>query len=232
MRINTFIASATGMSRRAADKVIEAGQVKINGQPAKLGDQVAETDTVTYKGEALELSAQTQIILINKPVGYVCSRDGQGSQTVYDLLPPELHHLKLVGRLDKDSSGLILLTNDGQLANKLTHPSFAKEKIYQVEINNSLKPEDFDKITQSGVNIGEKNPSKFQLQQLEISNEQLTSKLVPNSYFLVTLTEGKNRQIRRTFEALGYKVIKLHRTNFGDYDLADLESGKYQVIKS
>src|SRR5436190_1625361 len=134
MRINQFIARATGMSRRAADKVIQQGRVTVNNTPVSSGQNVAETDQVHLDGKPLKIKATTTIVL-NKPVGYVCSRDGQGSPTVYDLLPQTLHHLKPVGRLDKDSSGLLLMTNDGNLANELTHPRNQKQKVYQITIN-------------------------------------------------------------------------------------------------
>src|SRR3990167_9874353 len=134
MRINKYVALATGMSRRAADAVIELGKITVNGQPATAGQQISSEDKVALDGKNINTSSKIQTIILNKPVGYVCSRDGQGSKTIYDLLPAELHNLKPVGRLDKDSSGLLLLTNDGELAHKLTHPSFQKEKVYEVEL--------------------------------------------------------------------------------------------------
>src|SRR5581483_8687429 len=131
MRLNRFVALATGTSRRHADVLIEQQRLRINDHLGQTGETVAANDTVTLDGQPLTLPA-TMTIMLNKPVGYVCSRQGQGSQTIYTLLPPELHHLKPVGRLDKDSSGLLLLTNDGQLANQLTHPSYRKEKVYEI----------------------------------------------------------------------------------------------------
>lgn len=229
MRLNKFIAQATGMARRKADEAIDNGRVKVNDLKAEQGQQVINQDMVTLDGLILS-AAMTQTIMLNKPVGYVCSRDGQGSQTIYDLLPSELHNLKPVGRLDKDSSGLLVLTNDGDLANHLTHPKYGKSKIYEAEINKSLKPHDFAAITTSGVKVADYT-SKFQLQKLEISSQKLAKQLVPNSQFLVTLTEGRNRQIRRTFEALGYKVTRLHRTQFGPYQIGDLQAGASQSVK-
>ncbi|MGZ6004701.1 MAG: pseudouridine synthase, partial [Candidatus Saccharimonadales bacterium] len=112
MRVNLFVAQATGMSRRAADNLLRQGSITINGQLAKLGDQVQSSDVVTLNSQRLSLPEKSQTILLNKPVGYVCSRDGQGSKTIYDLLPAKFQRLKPVGRLDKDSSGLLLLTSD------------------------------------------------------------------------------------------------------------------------
>ncbi len=234
MRINLFVAQATGLSRRAADQAIAAGRITVNGQPAQVGNHVTATDVVTLDGRPIIPLVKRQTITLNKPAGYVCSRVGQGSQTIYDLLPPELHNLKPVGRLDKDSSGLLLLTNDGKLAHKLTHPSFSKQKIYAVELNKPLTNEDFMKVTQSGVNIGDNRASRFQLKKPGNSHRDLakhSDKLIHNSAFLVTISEGRNRQIRRTFAALGYRVTRLHRIQFGPYQLPPhLKSGQYTML--
>ena len=140
MRINKYVASATGLSRRVADKAIEQGNVLVNGQKATPGHDVTDQDVVTLSGKTLSPPANIQTIIFNKPTGYVVSRDGQGNRTIYELLPPELRHLKPVGRLDKDSSGLLLLTNDGQLAQELTHPRYQKTKIYEVRVSQPLAP--------------------------------------------------------------------------------------------
>jgi 23S rRNA pseudouridine2605 synthase len=219
MRLNKFVALATGMSRRAADDTIAKGQVLINNAPATLGQQVSpDTDTVTLDGQALTAPDKPLTILLNKPAGYVCSRDGQGSKTVYDLLPEKYHRLKTVGRLDKDSSGLLLLTNDGTLAYELTHPSFQKEKQYELALNRALNETDLTAISKTGM-------------QLEDGISKLS--LTPgsdNRHWTVTMTEGRNRQIRRTFEKLGYQVTKLHRTHFGPYTLNTLKSGEYSEL--
>ena len=215
MRINRFVASATGMSRRAADKFIEAGQVKINGKPAEAGTQVVVNDAVLLGRQKLQPPEKSLTILLNKPVGFVCSRNGQGSKTIYDLLPPELHNLKPVGRLDKDSSGLLLMTNDGELAHQLTHPKFQKEKIYEVELDKPLASADKIKVEQ-GILL-EDGLSKLRLQG-------------SNKTWLVTMYEGRNRQIRRTFAALGYKVVRLHRTHFGGYKLAETKLGTFREL--
>ena len=216
MRINRFVALATGMSRRAADKLIESGQVIVNGQTAEAGTPADDSDSVSLDGQRLRLPENPLIIILNKPVGYVCSRNGQGGKTIYDLLPPELRMLKPVGRLDKDSSGLLLLTNDGVLAHKLTHPSFQKEKIYEVELDKPLAPEDKVAI-EHGVRLDD-GPSKFNLQG-------------SNKTWQVKMHEGRNRQIRRTFASLGYTVTKLHRTHFGAYMLNSLTPGAHKIVK-
>lgn len=220
MRINKFVALATGMSRRAADAVIAEGRVAIDGQPAQPASQVADGQQVTLDGKSLAATTRLQTILLNKPVGYVVSRDGQGSKTIYDLLPPELHNLKPIGRLDKDSSGLLLLTNDGQLAQQLTHPSYQKLKVYEVTLNKSLQPLHRQMISDFGLQL-EDGPSKLGLERLQDGDE---------TAWRVTMHEGRNRQIRRTFEALGYTVAALHRTHFGNVSLLDLPSGGYRDI--
>lgn len=233
MRINQFIAQTSGISRRKADEVVASGRVTINNRTAKIGEIVNHTDAIHIDRVLLKNTTNFVYIMLNKPIDYVCSRAGQGSKTIYELLPAKYHNLKPVGRLDKDSSGLLLLTNDGELANKLTHPSYNKEKVYKVEINRPLKEAGFSKITKIGVDIGEKNVSKFQLKKLAIRNQEIVApREIPNTNycFLVTLTEGKNRQIRRTFSALGYKVTRIHRIKFGSYKLGKLANSKYIIV--
>lgn len=218
MRINAFIAAATGLSRRRADKLVANGRIMLNGHPAALGSTITSTDQVKMDGKLLR-PVSTQTILLNKPIGFVCSRAGQGSKTIYDLIPAELHHLKPVGRLDKDSSGLLLLTNDGRLANQLTHPKFNKEKAYEIELDKSLTKEHQQKIQRVGVML-EDGLSKLQLQSM--NDHQ-------NSMWQVTMSEGRNRQIRRTFAVLGYKVRSLHRVRFGNYTLSGIRNGEYRI---
>jgi pseudouridine synthase len=218
MRINKFVAQATGLSRRAADQAIRDGRVTINGQPAELGDEVTDDLIIRLDDQLIELPAATITLILNKPVGYVSSRAGQGSQTIYELLPSEYHQLKPVGRLDKDSSGLLLLTNDGELANQLTHPRYAKTKIYDISLDKPLQPLHHQMINDLGVQL-EDGSSQLSLQKLDASSRN----------WQVTMSEGRNRQIRRTFAALGYTVTKLHRTQFGPYQLSDLQSGSLRL---
>lgn len=211
MRINAFVAQASGLSRRAADQAITERRVRVNGRTASLGQTIGPKDSVTLDGHPLELAAARTTIMLNKPAGYVCSRQGQGNQTIYDLLPSEYRRLKPVGRLDKDSSGLLLLTDDGQLANRLTHPRFVKQKVYQVTLDKPLDARDRTKLEQ-GVKLSDG------LSKLEIADCR-------GQRCTATLSEGRNRQIRRTFAALGYHVTALHRTRFGDYELGGLQAG-------
>lgn len=219
MRINRFIAASTGMSRRAADSVITSGRVLVNGKVPQTGQDITDADVVVLGGERLRV-APTQTILFHKPAGYVTSRDGQGSRTIYELLPPELHHLKPVGRLDKNSSGLLLLTNDGELAQELTHPSHQKIKMYEVQIDKPLQPLHRQMITEIGITLDD-GPSKFMLERITEGDDR---------DWRVTMHEGRNRQIRRTFEALDYGVKRLHRTHFGSYTLNNLKPGELKKL--
>jgi 23S rRNA pseudouridine2605 synthase len=221
MRINKFVATATGLSRRAADAAIANHRVLINNQLSDVGTQVGLDDSVTLDGDVIQLPKQTTTIMFNKPAGYVCSRVGQGSETIYSLLPAKFRRLKPVGRLDKDSSGLLLLTNDGDLANTLTHPRYQKTKIYEVLIDKALQPLHQQMITDHGITLDD-GPSKLQLASLDLTGKN----------WQITMHEGRNRQIRRTFEALGYKVERLHRTTFGSYHLGQLAQTQCQVIEA
>lgn len=214
MRLNKFIANATGLSRRSADALVDSGIILVNGLPPEPGQDIVPSDIVTRDGQPLQLQ-QVRTIMLHKPVGYVVSRNGQGSQTVYDLLPREHHGLKPVGRLDKDSSGLLLLTSDGLLADQLTHPRYQKEKTYLISLDKPLTPTDVTAIM-DGIPV-EGYVSRLHLQGA-------------GTEWTVTMRQGKNRQIRRTFAARGYTVVKLHRTVFGDYRLGQLAAGQWEAL--
>ena len=217
MRINKYVALATGMSRRAADAAITEGTVLVNGQVPSAGYEVRPDDTVTLDSVPITPDVKVVTLILNKPAGYVVSREGQGSKTVYDLLPSEYRNLKPVGRLDKDSSGLLLLTNDGELANQLTHPRYAKTKVYEVQLDRPLEPLHQQMIHDHGIQL-EDGPSKLQLQKMD-----------KDTHWQVTMQEGRKRQIRRTFASLGYTVTKLHRTHFGNYQLGNLKASEFEL---
>jgi 23S rRNA pseudouridine2605 synthase len=220
MRLNKYIAAATGLSRRAADTAIAEDRVRINGKSPSAGQQVLDGDIVTLDSRPITPPVNTMTILLNKPAGYVTSRAGQGSRTVYDLLPENLHTLKPIGRLDKESSGLLLMTTDGELAHQLTHPSFQKTKVYEIRLDTSLQPLHRQMISDHGVAL-EDGVSKFAIERM-VEGDGLQ--------WRITMYEGRNRQIRRTFAALGYTVTKLHRTHFGKYQLSGVPAGKYQPL--
>lgn len=219
-RINRHLALQLGVSRREADEFIQQGRVHINGTLAQLGDRTSQADEVTLDGKPIGRGAAFVYLTFNKPIGYVCSRRPQGENpTIYKLLPQKYHALKPVGRLDKNSSGLILLTNDGTFAHQMTHPSFHKTKTYEVELDMALQPLHRQMISDFGV-ILEDGKSQFQLDRQEDGNDLK---------WIITMSEGRNRQIRRTFAALGYTVVALHRTTFGNYSLGSLATGEYQI---
>lgn len=257
MRINKFLAQATELSRRGADAAVEAGRVIVDGKPAEKGTDVTEGSIVMLDGRTVERNSVKTTIMLNKPVGYVCSRNGQGSETIYDLLPAEYRRLNPVGRLDKDSSGLLLLTNDGDLANELTHPKYQKTKVYEVVLDKPLQPLHHQMICDRGIML-EDGISRFLITEIdspaqqgrereasgrvrddsersiagsrrEVSISSIIEKDVSNAYE-VQMTEGRNRQIRRTFAALSYNVVTLHRTRFGSYDLAGLKTGQTRAL--
>ena len=242
IRLNKFLAERLGVSRREADELISAGKITINGQKAIIGNKIDNKSKICYNHKIIPFTTEYIYLAFNKPVGYVCSRRAQGSSpTLYDLLPRKYHKLKTVGRLDKDSSGLILLTNDGDFAYQMTHPKFHKEKIYEVELDKPLEPLHQQMISDFGVMLDD-GPSKFLIisstggrawgtpaEHCEVGENARTGP-VERTKFTVILTEGRNRQIRRTFAALGYKVTRLHRTSFGKYRLSGLKKGEFKII--
>jgi 23S rRNA pseudouridine2605 synthase len=221
IRLNKYLALNLGISRREADDLIDQQKVKVNDGPVKLGARFGEGDIITVNGQEVSNTTKYQYLALNKPVGYVCSRKQQGDNpTIYELLPESYHHLKPVGRLDRDSSGLILLTNDGDFAYQMTHPKFFKTKIYNARLDRELAPLHQQMISDYGIKL-EDGPSKLQLERMNETDRKS---------WIITMHEGRNRQIRRTFGSLGYTVIKLHRTNFGNYSLGDIQPGKFDIV--
>jgi 23S rRNA pseudouridine2605 synthase len=221
LRLNKHLALSLGISRREADNLIDQKKVTINGRIATLGARFSEGDQIVADGRELAGKTEYQYIALHKPTGYVCSRKQQGDHpTIYELLPPKYHNLKPVGRLDRDSSGIILLSNDGDFAYQMTHPSFNKVKIYNVRLESNLTPLHQQMISDYGINL-EDGSSKLQLERMNDTDRKS---------WIVTMHEGRNRQIRRTFGSLGYTVLKLHRTNFGNYALGDIQPGEFETV--
>lgn len=218
MRINKFLSHFSKLSRRQADKALEQGRVKVNNKQAELGQKVSENDSVSVDNETIKSTAYTYVIF-HKPVGYVTSRGKQSDEKIiYDILPEKYHGLKPVGRLDRDTSGLLLLTNDGDYAEELMHPKNEKLKVYRLELNMIVDASNMALIQEPGVELDD-----------GISQMSMRSLNDREPRYEVIISEGRNRQIRRTFEAIGYKVIKLHRIKFGPYKLNKLATGKTQV---
>jgi 23S rRNA pseudouridine2605 synthase len=215
IRLNKLLAERLGVSRRKADELIVAGLVTVNGHTGSNGQQVdASADIVLFKNSPLPEPKPIMTILFNKPIGFVCSRNSQGNNTIYDILPPEYRHLNTIGRLDKDSGGLLVLTNDGTLNQQLAHPSYEKEKVYTVALNKPLSDNDV-KILTKGVQLAD-GSSILKMNSLNSDRK----------HWQVIIHQGRNRQIRRSFEALGYTVNKLIRTQFGHFSLNQVPKPK------
>lgn len=222
-RLNKFLALQLGISRRQADELIEKGRISINGKTAQLGERFKEGDEIKL-GEKIisKTREEKKYVIFNKPRGYVCSRKKQGeNETIYAILPKEFSVLKPVGRLDKDSSGILLLTNDGDFAFQMTHPKFRKVKEYLVSLDTPLQPIHQQMIADFGINLPD-GKSQLGLERLDDSRKN----------WKVIMSEGRNRQIRRTFSAIGYEVKELHRIVFGSYILPkDLNFGDFRKVE-
>ncbi len=223
MLLQKYIAQSGYCSRRKAEELIKQGRVTLNGKIAKIGDKVNKGDQVIIQGKKIKLPKEQIYIILNKPKGYVCtSRKFKKEKNVFDLLPIK-EKLSLAGRLDKDSRGLVLLSNDGDLIQKLTHPRYEHEKEYIVKIKNeqnlsqSIIMEKFIK----GIDIGEGDGI--------VSAKKI--KFLGNNKFRIILTSGKKRQIRRMFKALNCKVLDLERIRIGNIKLGKLKKGEWKKIK-
>ncbi|MFH1292064.1 MAG: pseudouridine synthase [bacterium] len=227
MRLQKFIANQGICSRRQAEELIKAGKIKVNNQIAELGDKInPDDDCVEVGGKLIRIKNQKVYIILNKPIGYITSTTNKQGKSVIDLISVDdkkkYGRLFPVGRLDKDSQGLVLLTNDGELTNLLTHPRYEHIKKYQVVLKNRLEPKDIE-ILQTGMNVkGEK------FRGIEVKTIKKIGKK-----FLATiiLKEGKNRQIRRMFGNLGYIILDLRRIGLGKLKLKNLPLGKYNFLE-
>lgn len=217
LRLHKYIADCGLMSRRAAEKEIEAGLVTVNGRPAKVGDSVTPgRDRVFYRGRQVVLKKRPIYCIVNKPQGVVTTMSDEfGRKTVKDLLP-QGERIYPVGRLDKDSEGLLICTNDGELANKLMHPSYHLKKTYIVNVRGLVTGADADKLRSLRELDGER------IAPAEVS---IVSRNENASVLRFVLEEGKNRQIRRMCEACGLAVMQLKRVAIGPLRLNGLENG-------
>lgn len=223
MRINKYIASSGFCSRRKADELIEAGRVRVNGEVVKLlGYEIRTKDKVSIDNKPLR-TMKLEYYRFYKPTGYITtSSDEKGRKTIYDILPDEMSHLNPVGRLDKDSSGLLILTNDGNLVYELTHPSIKVAKVYRVTVDAFLKVEDLKRLA-SGIEL---EKGKIAYCDCEIIERKKDETLLE-----ITLYQGMNRQIRRMIEFLGHNVIHLKRIRHATIDLVGLKKGQFKAIK-
>ena len=225
IRLQKFFTDNNIMSRRNAERVIEAGNVKVNGVIAKIGDKVdPENDIVVYNGQVIKnLSSDAKrYIMLNKPLGYVCTAsDEKGRQTVLDLLTDVKERVYPVGRLDMYSEGLLILTNDGELTNHLTHPSGHMPKTYNVIIKGELSPEAISRLT-SPMEIDGYKIKPVKVRVVSFKNGATST--------LFTLSEGRNRQIRKMCEACSLTIMRLTRISIGKLKLGDLERGKWREL--
>ncbi|HTX31656.1 MAG TPA: pseudouridine synthase [Solirubrobacteraceae bacterium] len=219
MRLVKFVATAGVASRRASEELIRAGRVAVNGQPViDPARDVSEQDEVTVDGDAVRQPERRVVYAVNKPLGVVSTaRDPQGRPTVVGLVPDAIR-LYPVGRLDADSSGLILLTNDGELAHRLTHPSFEVTKTYVATVAGAPVGEAALRRLRAGVELEDGRTAPARVRRL--AGERLE----------ITIHEGRNRQVRRMCEAVGYPVRALERVAFGPLKLGGLASGGYRRL--
>ena len=226
MRINKFIAQCGIASRRKAEELILSGKVSVNGEVCtNLATNVDEMDSVFVNGNQIYLPNNLEYYMLNKPKGYVCSAsDDRGRKTVIDLIPTNARIFP-VGRLDYDSEGLLLLTNDGELTYKLTHPKNEIEKTYVVNIEGDVSNDELNRL-QKGVTIdGGVKFSPCKIKRVIMPNKN-------QSRFEIILHEGKNREIRRMFEAIGKNVAFLKRVKIADLKLGGLNRGEYRKLST
>ena len=224
IRLNKYIASTGLASRRGADELIFAGKVMVNGKlVTEPGITVSDRDNVEVEGKKLRVQDKKYVIF-NKPPGYITTRnDPNDRKTIYSILPPEMYDLKSAGRLDKDSSGLLILTNDGDLIQKLTHPNAEIPKVYKVIVEGKITQNDIYTL-QKGIEIEEGQIAYAECEVLGMEDRNMILKIV--------LYQGYNRQIRKMMEKIGHPVQALKRVSQGCITVSGLEKGKYRYLKS
>ncbi len=224
MRLNRYLARAGVASRRGADAVIEAGRVSINGRTiCELATTVdPESDTVEVDGLPVTLPPTHSYVVLNKPAGYVVTMsDPEGRPTVADLVADVGTRVIPVGRLDAASEGLIILTDDGELAHRVAHPSFEIDKVYHTEARGVLSEAERRKL-ESGVELDGRRTAPAQVEVLSTTRNSTVA--------VVTIHEGRKRQVRRMFESVGHPVRLLRRTRVGPLELGDLGPGCWRHL--
>lgn len=224
MRLNKFLSKANIASRREADRHILQGRVAVNGEVVKVLGRIVDEDKdeISFDGQPVKIADRYIYILLNKPTGYlVTCRDDFDRPKVIDLLGKFRSKVRPVGRLDRDSSGLLILTNDGDLAFRLTHPRYKIDKKYLVKYEGFLEDGGIDKMSR-GILLDDGKTWPAEL--------ELISRSSGFSRFFITIHEGRKRQIRRMCKALGGNVLSLKRVGFGGIELGDLKSGAYRHL--
>ena len=225
VRLQAYLARAAVASRRASEELIRAGKVKVNGAVAEIGMSVdPAADVVEVEGRVIT-PQRIQWIAVHKPKGYVTTRDDpEGRKTVYDLLPDHLRHLFHVGRLDRDSSGLLLLTNDGAVANRLLHPRYGTTKEYWADVEGDPSAEDLRKLVR-GVELED---GLARAESVTFRDE-----VKPGIFRLaVVMREGKRREVRRMLDGIGYPVRRLFRRRFGPIEIGRLAPGEWRYLNA
>ena len=221
--LQKYIAESGYSSRRQAEDMIRRGKVKVNKKTAELGMRVNESDEIIVEDKKLKPVVKKIYIVLNKPIGYTCTnRKFKDEKNIFELVDVK-ERLFAAGRLDKNSRGLVILTNDGGLAEQLTHPRFEHEKEYLIKLkveNKKLKVEEIIKSFKKGMDIGENETGK-------VKNVEFLG----DKKFKIILTEGKKRQIRRMFKVLGLEVSDLIRVRVGSIGLGNLQTGKWRYLK-
>lgn len=218
VRLNRFLASCGVGSRRACDEFITQGRVELNGKiVVELATRVLPGDHVKFDGKLLREQAPLTLVL-NKPRQFICTKsDPQGRDTIYKLLPKTFASLHYIGRLDYDSSGLLLMTSSGDLTERITHPRYHVEKEYEVLIDRAYDPESTPKLLE-GIPLTE---GLARFERIEVEGKRRLR---------LVLTQGYNRQVRRMLSKLGYKVVRLERVRIGSLVLPELSTGEYHIL--
>lgn len=223
MRINKYIANAGIASRRKADELIKAGKVKVNGKVmSQPGYDVADSDEVLVEGKPVQSTENKVYYAMNKPLGVITSvNDDRGRMTVVDIMSDVEERVFPVGRLDYNTSGLLLLTNDGDFANRIMHPGRRVDKTYRVRVAGNISKMKIS-VLRAGVRLGKFKTSPARVDVITWNRHSMILE--------VTIHEGKNRQIRRMFEAVGYPVQELERISIGNMKLGHLKPGQYRKL--
>ena len=218
MRLNAYLARSGIASRRKSDELIKAGRVTVNGEPGQLNTFVGQHDRVEVDGEAVR-PQRLAYVLLHKPAGVVTTAtDPQGRQTVVQLVEHESRVVP-VGRLDADTTGALLLTNDGELAHRLAHPKYEVEKLYEAELEDEPSDEALERIAE-GIELDDGRTAPAEVRRLGPARVELA------------IHEGRNRQVRRMFEAVGHPVRRLHRSRYAGLTLEGLEPGESRELTS